>query len=495
MMKAFTALTMGKVATVGAVPASGPIARLSPTPVREPQSDVLFEMFNGALGGIHLGRLLKGHDAGRLVTLRKLRGAISTELAVATDLARSIAHPKLVKVLGMVSEPDATYLASEHIFGVTLFELGRTASNRQLAVLPNVAVRIVLDALLAADAAQRLLTETLGSHPVRIIDPECVWIADFGETFVAEVLLAPLLAQASKSTTWHAELDVGAADVRVAALELVRMTCAGLSADDPLHTDLSALPDELQAVLTQALGHGSMVGYADPRAFSDALLDLDESLVATEEQVGQELRRLMGTVLNVRRQKLDMLERNAVPDYSEEQGDETKFFRHAAKTEQRDTTRPPPEPAPAGSSASTLAAVKPSSQKPTAVSAHPAAPPSIAPEPLDEPTQLFLREARSVIVPHDALWHLTPPTLSRRAQEKLERNEPTQISRSRLVSGQPSPARGRSLVQGALFAVAVMTAIAATRLAWLAHSSRSTVTTVLQGDAGAVKRTWANILP
>jgi len=333
-MKALTALTMGKH--------SAPLSRPSPV-AREPQSDVLFEMFNGALGSVHLARLLKGPDAGRLVTLRKLPLTQSEALTAAVDLARSVAHPKLIKVLGVVEEQNARYLASEHISGVTLFELGRTASNRQLPVLPSVAVRIILDALSAAEAARGLLTETLHSSVVRCLYPECLWIADFGETFLAEVLVAPLLGRKPSDASDTTKAGSLNADVRSAALELVRMVCAGLSPDDPLETDLSLLPEELQEALLPALGHGSMVGYASPQDFRAALSALDESLIASEDQVAAELRRLMGTVLTVRRQKLDMLERGASAEEPEDQGDETKFFRLALKTEQRVTARPPPD--------------------------------------------------------------------------------------------------------------------------------------------------------
>src|SRR3954468_18845471 len=111
-MKALTALTLRKPgAPPAAAPRATPLPREAAPPLarvaqREAQTDVLFEMFNGALGSVHLARLLKGNDAGRLVTLRKLPAACPEELTVAADLARSVAHPKLIKVLGIIEEQN-----------------------------------------------------------------------------------------------------------------------------------------------------------------------------------------------------------------------------------------------------------------------------------------------------------------------------------------------------------------------------------------------------
>ena len=487
-MKALTALTLGKKAA--------PVSRMTPIPTSAPQSDILFEMFHGVHGSVHLGRLLKGHDAGRLVTLRKLLGEPSTDLAVAADLGRSIAHPRLAKVLGIIEEPDASYLVSEYIPGVTLFELGRSASNRQLPIAPHVAVRILLDALTAADAAQLLIAETVGTLAVRCIFPESIWVADFGETFLSEVMAAPLLTRTGKSADAPLSDDeIGAADVRAAALELIRMACAGLSADDPLSTDISSLPDELQEVILRALGHRSLLGYANTAEFSAALAGLDDSLIGTEEQVGHELRRLMGTVLNVRRQKLAMLERHAVPDHSEEQGDETKFFRHAVKAEQRDTTRPPPDGAghltALGTRTPPPAADEPLTPFPT-------------PEAPDEPTLLFRRQDDGSA---QTDWGAAPSKDEHLADAKPSvivsaadlapdsrsaRNEATQLSlarRSQPTRSKPAP-RTRTtavLVSG----IALVASLAGARLAAVAYRDHSSLGAALHSDLQAVRRAFS----
>ncbi len=460
-MKALTALTLGKPVPRAALPEVPTESRMTPIPASALQTDVLFEMFNGALGSMHLGRLLKGHDAGRLVALRKLRGRASAELAAAADLARSVAHPNLIKLLGLVQESNSTYVASEYLSGVTLFELGRAASNRQMPVQPNVAVRIVLDALTAARAAQELLQVTLHAQPVRCIFPECIWIAEFGETFLAELLVAPLLGRASAAGEPEAAVT---ADVRSAALELTRLVCAGLSADAPLETDLSGLPEELQDVLARALGHGSFVGYQSFDDFIDALASLDESLYATEAEVANELRRLMGTVLGVRQQKLDMLERGSGLEGGQDQADETKFFRLALKAEQRATARPPAEAPPASAPAVPVAAAPapaPASLK--NADPEPEVFDATSAEQLEEPTLLYLREEGDA--QHD--WQ-------GEAHASRAPSAPTASAPASALDEEPEPEfRSRGKGRVALVVVAAIATLLALRIGWVMHQEHA----------------------
>lgn len=511
-MKALTALTMRKQGvppSVGAkaslesaaslaAPAApapmAPVARLTPVP-REPQSDVLFEMFNGSLGSVHLARLLRGHDAGRLVTLRKLPMVRSEELTAAADLARSVAHPKLAKVLGIIEEQNARYLASEHISGVTLFELGRTASNRQLPVLPSVAVRIVMDALNAAEAARSLLTETLRAPAARAVYPECIWIADFGETFLAEVLVAPLLGRKPSEGADASEAGILAEDMRSAALELTRMVCAGLSPDNPAETDLSHLPDELQEVLLPALGYGSMVGYSSPQEFLDALSTLSDNLFASEQQVAEELQRLMGTVLNVRRQKLDMLERGAASmEVDEERSDETKFFRVAVKTEQRVTARPPPNslptpvapayrpPSPAAGVAAELAYSPPSGRQPIVDPA--------VQEQSDEPTMLFRRNedgsGRSNVFGGTPIADEAVADAPSLFQTAVHKRQSYAAMLEREETAPPPAVQPRRTGRVVLALVAVVLVAAGLRLSWLMHREHASLSAVLHEQVHAL---------
>ena len=288
----------------------------------EAQCESLFKLFDGALGTVELGRLLKGGDAGRLVILRQIPHAPSPDLASATDLARSVAHPRLVKVLGSIAGRGAWYVASEYIAGVTLFELSREAV-KQGGLEASVAVRVVLDTLTAAADAQQLLATTANLRDVRCVFPESVWIATYGEVFVSEVLIAPLLADASGAS--DRALPAALADLRTAGREL---------------SSLLGPAAQLRPALTDILRRLASEGdaYSTLRAAAVALRELGSELIADEEQVSEELQRVLGRVLEHRNQKILLLERGATQATDDEQ---TRYFRVSSPPERHSTTRPP----------------------------------------------------------------------------------------------------------------------------------------------------------
>jgi hypothetical protein len=330
-MKALAALTWGRK----------PIVRDEPVSVvLEPQCELLFELFSGRLGVVSLGRMLSGRDAGRLVALRALPAAPASELTSAVEVSRRLAHPKLAKAVGIVRLGASSYVASEYIPGVTLFELGRAVRGRESAPKIAVAVRIILDALRAAQAATQLLTDQSDLQSLRCLYPESIWIAEFGEVFLAEFLVAQRLAQPAaiaervappSSLRGAFDQDAASADIAVAAVELGRLASGRAASGAPSATDLACLPDELRALLVKALRHGGGPGYASLPDFIAALSNLDPSLIATEQQVSRELRRLLGPTLDLRRQRLDLREQGSLSLGSEEE-DATKCFHVAAPT-------------------------------------------------------------------------------------------------------------------------------------------------------------------
>lgn len=303
----------------------------SRAPRPDPQCEALFEIGDGKLGRIEIGRLLKGNDAGRLVVLRTLSGEPTPELTSAIDLARSLAHPRLAKVLGLVRDSDTWYIASEYIAGTSLVELSNCVSERGAELSPRVALRIVLDALGAAAEAQRLLGETANLHEVRCVYPESIWIAEFGEVFLTELLIAPLLAESVPSSEAPAQTSAAALDTRAAAAGLQRL----------LEAPGVELPAALRAFVDNATSADPSHSYADREQAIQALSALGADQIATEQEVSSELQRVMGLALDRRRQKVEMLECFA-PDPREDEA--TRFFRLPLKQEQSDTTRPPPAP-------------------------------------------------------------------------------------------------------------------------------------------------------
>jgi hypothetical protein len=335
------------------------------------QCEVLFELSQGA-GSAQLGRLLKGHDAGRLVSLRPITAAPVSELSPRVDLARSIAHPSLAKLLGIVQAGDKFYLASEYIPGVTLAELTRAVMSRRKPLAPAVALRIVVDALNAALVGQELLRLAAGEPAGNHLHPEHIHIAAYGETLLSEVGVVCYLRPETCSD--------GHTDLRTAATELCRLITA--SDETASLVDRAEIPEGLCRTLQRARLPLS-AGAPGVHAFIDELSRSGVPL-ASEAEVRDELARLVGATLDTRRGKLEILERGAAQQDSEES---TQFFRAAelAGTDYLDTARPP-----AGSLPSPVAIPKvaPPPRVAVAPSVNLDQLPSLMPDD-DDPTQMW----------------------------------------------------------------------------------------------------------
>jgi len=307
--------------------------RLSEASLLDAQCEALFELFTGTLGVLELGRLLKGSDAGRLVLLRKLAAAPSADLASASDLARSLAHPQLAKVLGIVHTQDAWYVASEYISGVSLFELTRTVAERGSPLDTAVAVRIVLDTLKAAKEAQQLLAVTANLHGVRSVHSESVWIARYGEVFISELLIASALAD---------DRATPPVDDAASALEaLARLLGAEASPEPTSAFDKATQVPGLSEVLLRLMGESRSEPTLDDAIA--ALSELAGAPIASEDDVAAELDRVVGLVLERRSQKIAMLERASLNAPADDEA--TRYFRvFPTPTEREKTTRPPPDP-------------------------------------------------------------------------------------------------------------------------------------------------------
>ena len=249
------------------VPASTAASVASAARASAARCVALFELFRGGSGAVQLGRLHDGQDAPRLVALRRLANIPTRELESATTRAQGVTHPRLARVLGTYQHEDAWYIASEYIPGVTLFELGQTAVRQRTPVAAPVAVRIVLDALQVTGEAEELFAEITGSP--RCLYPESIWIADSGELFLSELLVAPVLARTTTGASYvavTAGMSAPASDVRAAAVELARLACARLMNGNPASWQTRELPDELSELLARAVRGGP--GAETPAAFA-----------------------------------------------------------------------------------------------------------------------------------------------------------------------------------------------------------------------------------
>jgi hypothetical protein len=303
----------------------------------QPSVEVLFELLRGPHGAVHLGRMLRGIDSGRLVTLREV-GVLDAAALAAIDVARSLAHPRLLKPLGVVSANEARYLASEYVPGASLLELGQAVRQSRFPLRPGVAVRIVIEALRAADVGQRLLNDTAGLSYSRCLFSDTVWIAEFGDVLLTDVNVAPLLAKNPDKDSAKA----AAKDLLSAAIELFQLA-SGEALSQEGTTKLRAyVPLSLAEILEQALGLQGRQPFPAIADFVQALAALPAELQADDQELSDELKRRLGPTLEQRRNKLSLLEIGAAVQESD---DVTRIFQASLPTQDKaDTIRPDAPP-------------------------------------------------------------------------------------------------------------------------------------------------------
>lgn len=171
--------------------------------------ELLNELARGRLGRVHLVRATS-RNASRHVLLRQLPEDILLSLSHAVRRASSVMHPRWLKTLGLVTVEDSTYVASEYVAGLPLSELLKVMQTVDLSVVPEVALRIVLDSLHAASAARAALGFTDSNEACRYLYADSTWVATFGETLLMEPGVAQSAARCylkgSNSLNWEAGL-------------------------------------------------------------------------------------------------------------------------------------------------------------------------------------------------------------------------------------------------------------------------------------------------
>lgn len=267
---------------------------------KQRQCEVLGELFKGPTGVANVGRMLRGTDTGRLVFLRSVPESSLSEIKSTIDTARCVAHPSLLKVVGRVETPECTYVASEYLTGVSLMELVNHAIAREKRIETAVAVRIVRDALRAAAQAKALLKDNTGSNLRRSIYPDTVWIAEFGETMLTEVGVAPALndghAQQFGIKPSANDEDVDD-DITAAGTELLK-----LLTNQPLEEAEMTLPlaGELASIVARAVNPVASNRFQSAEEMAAALSALPPDMIASEGAVGDAVRKLMASVIAVR---------------------------------------------------------------------------------------------------------------------------------------------------------------------------------------------------
>ena len=267
------------------------------SPLLSAPCELLLQLFSGPRGEVHLGRLMRGEDAGRFVMLREVGDSIAARLGPSVDLAAGIAHPKLLKLLGLVRAGGCAYLACEYVPGAALSELRAAVRTLRSPVRAAVAARILRDALEALETARALLSNSKGREPCSAFDADSIWIAEFGETLVVpiggkQLLAAPRAPQPADGA--HSAIEL--------LLELATALPATQVQADGIDTHLpGALAQAVLAALP-ASGDARSQTQVDA-ALLAALAPLQAPVIAEEKQVAEELERFLGQSLEQRRRR------------------------------------------------------------------------------------------------------------------------------------------------------------------------------------------------
>jgi hypothetical protein len=271
-----------------------------------PRCQVLFPMFGSPRGNVSLGRIGSGLEVGRIVVLREVPEETLLRVAPAIERAKSLTHPHLLKVLGIVSDDVRSYIASEYILGVSLSELLAQARARQRGMETGAAVRVIIDALRAAASARKLLLEA-GAPPVRLLRGECVWLVDYGGTLLAEAGVSALLTAGAAPTIQDDPRDPEARDMMSAAVELYQLASGRLMTGDLTRAVRLHLPSRLANLLEGVFTWVPSERFDGVDGLANALEGLPPALSGSESLVASELRRLCAELLDERRSKLATL--------------------------------------------------------------------------------------------------------------------------------------------------------------------------------------------
>jgi len=266
-----------------------------------PECQVVFEMFSSPRGRVSLGRLNGGREVGRLVVLREVSESALVRTRQAAAEFSAMSQPKLLKVVGLVSDESHYYLASEYIPGVSLYELIDAVRSRQRPLATAAAVRIVIDALALVGAGRALLRDH-GRPLVRLLHADCIWIAEFGETLLAGAGVAGYVAANADSAS-----ELEDQDTLPAALELFQLATGRLPVGDLCASARAHLPRPLAEVMEEVFSGEYGSGLDAAANFSAALSHLPPGLVGTEALVAEELRSLVAELLDDRKRRVAAL--------------------------------------------------------------------------------------------------------------------------------------------------------------------------------------------
>jgi serine/threonine-protein kinase len=155
------------------------------------------------MGTVHLGRLVSSAGFSRTVAIKRLHPELASDPSVREKFANEariaarVAHANVVAMLDVVSDDDELLLIMEYVHGVTLSALVSSARKRGDKAPPEVAARVIADALHGLHAAHEA-TDTNGA-PLRLIhrdvSPQNILVGADGVTRVVDFGIAKALSR------------------------------------------------------------------------------------------------------------------------------------------------------------------------------------------------------------------------------------------------------------------------------------------------------------
>ncbi len=306
---------------------------------RLPECQLLSDLLTGPTGALQLARLLGGKEAGRIALVRHVPEGPTPELTRRVARAQSISHPRFAKTLGLVSSNGATYIASEYMPAVTLFELRQAASAQGKTLPLSIAVRIVREALSAAAAARKLFSDGGRDDCGRVLFSDTIWVAEFGEVFITEVGFASLLYD-SPSRAGVPSRPGSDVDALAGLVELRDMLSLHPGTDRALGTLAKDVTAGIARLLTLTLHPDSKTKVQSIDAVGRALAAMPGTDSANEADVQRAVQELMRPVLEQRQGKIPTGER--VTTHGQDDEEATRMFDAGSmlRATEQETVRP-----------------------------------------------------------------------------------------------------------------------------------------------------------
>ena len=308
-------------------------------PARFGRYDVLTKLAEGGMATVYVGRAVGAAGFERLVAIKACHPTLLGDesfRAMFLDearLAARIHHPNVVPTLD-VADDDGLYLVMDYVEGAKLSDWIRAERDERRGVAPEMALRVMVDALRglhAAHEAKGAAGEPLGLVH-RDVSPQNLVVGVDGTTRVLDFGIAKAEARATVTSehTVKGKLgylspeqlgggavtprtDVFAAGVVLWETLTGRRLFTGDSRQDVLQKILyvpikrpsrvASVPETLDAVVMRALEREPSARYPSAAAFADALEGCGID-AASPAAVGQRVEALFAEPLEARRRLL-----------------------------------------------------------------------------------------------------------------------------------------------------------------------------------------------